>query len=280
MSNVPKESNRFKRILFKAAKPITGKVLKLKNRHKGESCYIFGDGISIKWFDLSAFSPKPTFSLSCIPFHNQASALNLRYGLLTEPYYFYPYFKMPSWSKEKTWWRNRINSKYAFYFKKNSTSDFFVSLSNYPVLRGKNIYYLFRSIDDYDFDFLQECIKSGEGIYNGSFRCSITLAIYMGFKDITLIGCDYTHEISRSLHWYEKGKGVISPQPNYERNFIEIAQKYINITTITISGSGSVLPARTYTEYTGKALFYQENHELASEETLKLLATWPGYKIF
>lgn len=43
---------------------------KYKDIHKGETCYIFGDGPSIKWFDLSKFSDHIGISCGVIPFHN------------------------------------------------------------------------------------------------------------------------------------------------------------------------------------------------------------------
>jgi hypothetical protein len=276
--NVPVNLHLLKKILFKVAAPITNRVLGLKNRHKNESCYIFGDGISIKWFDLAAFPKKPTFTLTYIPFHKQAESLNVRYCLLTEPKYFYPYFKLPY--PPNPWWRNRIHYIYRRLIKDRNDLEFFVNLRSYPVLRGNNIYYLFQSINDSDFEFLQECILSREEVNGGSLRYAILLAIYMGFKDIILVGCDYTHDLSRSLHWYEKGEGILYPQPDYQRRFFDIAQKYAKITTITIEGGGSALPAMTYTEFTGKPLNFRENHEILDEKTLKLLATWPGYTIF
>ena len=56
----------YKNFLFKVANPILSRIYSLKNYHKGESCYIFGDGVSIKWFDLSSFSDKPVISLNKI----------------------------------------------------------------------------------------------------------------------------------------------------------------------------------------------------------------------
>ena len=268
-----------KELLFNIAQPITNRTLALKNRHHGESCYIYGDGVSIKWFDLMALPKKSGLTLSCIPFHNQAAALDLRYGLLIEPYYFYPYFKMPTWSKNLRWWRNRINRKYVDLFRRNPDTDYFVNLSNYPILNGSNIYHLFQRLNDESFDFLSDCKRNNLGIFDGSLRCAISLAIFMGFKEIILVGCDYTHEVSRSMHWYEKGMGVITQQLSYEKHFFEIAQKHTSITTLTLEGLGSVLPSRTYTEFTGAPAIYRENHDLLDDATLKLLATWPGYSI-
>jgi hypothetical protein len=268
-----------KQVLDKVARPITNRVMSFKGRHKGESCYILGDGVSIKWFDLDAFREKPAFTLSCIPFHKQANALNLRYELLIQPFYFYPYCRNTSMLGKK-WWRNKIKDKYIDLFKKNKRSDSFVSLSNYPVLRGSNIFHLFRTINDPDFDYLQECQVNGVDIYEGSLRAAISLAIYMGFEEIVLVGCDYTHENSRSGHWYEKGKFTLNPHTDYQKGFLEIACKYAKIITITPEGGGSILPGVTYSKFTGRPLSFRENYEIMDIETLKMLDTYPDYKIF
>ena len=267
-----------KKVLNKIASPITNKIIRFKGRHKGESCYIFGDGVSIKWFELDAFPKKTTFTLSCLPFHKEVNALDVRYSLLIQPYYFYPYFRSPY--EPHNWHRHKIKDMYIDFFKKNKKLDCFVSLSNYPILRGSNIFHLFKAINDPDFDYFQECNANGVGIYNGSLCASISLAIYMGFEEITLVGCDYTHENSTTTHWYEKGKGILAPHINYERKFLEIACKYAKIITITLDGVGNIIPSLTYREFTGRSPFFRENNEIIDIETLKLLDMLPGYKIF
>jgi len=77
-----------KKVLDKIARPITNRLIGFKGRHKGESCYLFGDGVSIKSFDLDAFPEKPAFALGILPFHKQANALNIRYALLIQPFFF------------------------------------------------------------------------------------------------------------------------------------------------------------------------------------------------
>ena len=49
---------------------------------------------------------------------------------------------------------------------------------------------------------------------------------------------------------------------------------------ITASGRGSVLPSISYKDFTGKDLLYRENTDLASYEDLKILSSWPSYRIF
>lgn len=268
-----------KKAISKIAKPIVNKTLLFKGQHRGGSCYIFGDGISIKWFDLGSFRTKPVFTLSCIPFHKNAKILDIRYALLTQPYYFYPFVKTAP-DLGNRWYRNKIKDKFIELFKTNKELNCFVSLSNYPVLRSQNIFHLFGTINDPECDYLKDCNKNGIGIYHGSLRASISLAIFMGFEEIVLVGCDYTHKNKRIGHWYEKGKGSLTKYKNYESKFFEIACKYAKIITVTKDDSGDILPGITYPEYTGRSLNYRENDEIIDMEILKLLDAYPDYKIF
>jgi len=47
-----------KDMLAPFAKPLLSKIHRFKDIHRGESCYLIGGGISIKSFDLAAFSDK------------------------------------------------------------------------------------------------------------------------------------------------------------------------------------------------------------------------------
>jgi len=280
--NFINNTSTFKKIILKVANPVLNSILSIKNIHAGESCYIFGDGISIKWFDLSVFSNKPSISLNKIGFHKQSNFLNLKYSLFLEPFYFYPYF----WDKDKAtvkitgkkFFKNNVQIKFRELIKDQKETTFFTNISNYPVLWNSNIYYLFQIINDPESPFLQECYSKNENIFKGSMRSAIALAIFMGFKEIFLIGCDYTHEKTRSHHWYEKGQGKIIRNPKYQERFFNIASKYAKLTTITLDGKGSILPAKTYYEFSGKEPKFRENYELMKSSMLKTLSEDPWYK--
>ena len=125
--------------------------------------------------------------------------------------------------------------------------------------------------------------KKNINYFYGSFRSTISLAIYMGFKKIFLIGCDYTHEKTIVGHFYEKGKGKsFNLKSIYEKDFLEIATKYVTIVTITKSGKGSFLPSLTYEEFSGKKMFFRENLDLCDMSFLNLANKHPAlkYKIF
>ena len=76
----------FKNSLLKISSPILRKVNVFHNAHRGESCYIFGDGVSVKWFELKSFNDRICFTLGVLPFHKRSADLNIKYSLLAVSY--------------------------------------------------------------------------------------------------------------------------------------------------------------------------------------------------
>jgi hypothetical protein len=133
-------------------------------------------------------------------------------------------------------------------------------------------------MNDLDNKFIEECSLKNINYIGGSFQCAITLAIYMGFSKIFLVGCDYTHDIARSDHWYQKGQGRIGSFPNYQKDFLDIAIKYVDLMTITIEGKSKILPSKTYSEFTNNELKFRENYQLMDYSMLDIISRDPWYK--
>ena len=68
------------------------KNFKLEDRHLGEQCYIFGDGVSIQNYDLHNFNNKIGIACNHFPFHKDFKKTNVKYAILSEPFYFMPFF--------------------------------------------------------------------------------------------------------------------------------------------------------------------------------------------
>jgi len=257
-----------------------------KEIHKGDECYIFGGGVSIKWFDLNCFNNKKSIAVNYLPFHNDFENLKVKYCILSEPFWFLPFEKVVkalSIKKGFPWSiinyiPNHTQKVYREKILKNNNKHFFINLSNAFFLRRKNVTFLFDNIPD--SEFFDICISKGINAYHGSFRTSISLAIHMGFSKAYLVGFDYTHTPSRVSHWFEKGVGWDYEVENYNEDFFLIARKFIEIITVTIEGKSNILPSITYNELTGKQPKYRENNELVETNTLKILSTFPGYKIY
>lgn len=268
-------TSSLKKILPVIASPILSDIHKYKDMNKGESCYLIGDGVSVKWYDLKQFSQFEAIPCGFLPFHNDFDRIEVNHLILSEPWWFYPIMRTTGFPREVI--RNEIQSVYREVISSNENKNFFINLSNYPVIKNKNVTYLFQDIFDkrLPHNFISKRINS----MAGSMRTSIMLAAYLGFDHCYLVGYDYTHFPSRSLHWYEKGEGVFVPQPNHNADFLKIAKEFIDITTITLDGASETLQWETYEEHTGVQPIFKENTELLSNKYLSALATWPGYQI-
>ncbi len=251
-------------------------IQRFKDAHRGESCYLIGNGVSIKWFDLAAFADKPAIPCTFIPFHNDFNKLNVKYLLMAEPWCFSPVVR--TGSPAKIIIREPIMRRYREIIKKYREIEFFIHLSNYPFLRARNINYLYRDVydDRLPADFITRRINA----FHGSLRTSVFLAIYLGFAHCYLVGYDYTHVPSRNSHFYDKGYGIFHAHPDHEKEFFKIASEFINITTITLDGSSDCIDAVTYKEYTGRKPVFRENTEIIDKRYLKVLSTDPVYSIY
>lgn len=267
-------NNLIKNIFLKLFAPTLNKTAVFKNKHLGEECYIIGDGASLKWFDLVKFSDKISITVGFSIFHKDYVSLNAKYALLAEPYWFFPTIRY----QKKTILINYIQRKYRKYINLHTNTNYFISLTNLPVLSGRNLYYLFYDLPE--TDLVQEFKNAGLNPFHGSFRTSILMSIYLGFDTAYLVGFDYTHTPSRHLHWYEYGEGILEDQLNYEAEFIKIASKYIKLKTVTIEGKSDKLESITYKELTGDNPVFKENSSILTPIILKVLSTWKGYKIF
>lgn len=269
--------NALKELLVPFAKPLLSKLHKYKGSHKGESCYLMGDGVSLKWFDLAAFGDLTTIPCGFIPFHNDFDRLSVDYVSIIETWWFYPF----QWTTSPpiSLIRNPISASYKKdVIDRYTEKKFIVNLSNYPTLRKKNVFYNYKYF--LDAALPENHLSNRINCYEGSLRWMILLAVYLGFDHVYLVGCDYTHIPCRGLHWYEKGEGIYSSFPGYQKEFFEVAKEFVDITTITLDGTSEFINARTYEEHTGRRPLYRENTELLSDKYLQLLASWPGYSIY
>ena len=86
--------NNFKNLIHKFSLKKRNEIKLYKNLHLNDECYLFGDGPSIKWFDLNCFNNKIGFTCGKIFYHKDYKKLNLKYLSIAEPFYFSPIFLM------------------------------------------------------------------------------------------------------------------------------------------------------------------------------------------
>ncbi len=266
---------------YKILKPVLSLILRrnrvFKDSYLDQEAYLLGDGVSIKYFDLKFFRDKPCIPISYIHFHNDAHLLNMCFSLINEPFYFYPFFRLPY--PPYTYWRNVIQIMYRKFRKLRPRVPFFTNVSNLPFFYGSNNYYLFDDLPG--SDFVDELKANGLKPFDGSVRTGIVLAHYFGFRKIYLVGFDYTHNPSVAHHFYEKGNGQIVDLGNHNSLFFNIANKYIECITITTNEKKSnYLESISYEKYTGCKTMFKENVDIVDMGILTVLDKWSDYKIF
>jgi len=258
-----------------AAKFVTCGLKKFSNRHKGETCYIFGDGPSVKWFDLSMFKDNLSICSGVLPFHNDFNKLKAKYFTVAEPWLFMPKVFQPTYLHEY----KCVGEKYLKFIKSSSDKEFFINLSNMPVLSGKNVNYIFRRLPVRGNR--TDSLLGKFNLFNGSFRAPLAIAYYLGFSKVYLVGFDaWTIQPARNLHWYEKGRGEFFNATNFDMDFLNILKEVMDIYTISIDGGSKNVKNISYEAYTGKPPVFRENYELLSPHYLKVLASYTRYKIF
>ncbi|MBU3564449.1 hypothetical protein [Polynucleobacter sp. MWH-HuK1] len=260
-----------------AAKIFTPGLKRFSNLHKGKTCYIFGDGPSIKWFNLSEFSNHPAICCGQIPFHKDFHKLDVKYILITEPWLFVPKLFQPN----ITYLHQLVHiaNEYKNLIVSTPEKEFFVSLSNRFALTGKNIHYVYRGLPQ--IRNKTDALLGNFDLFGGSFHAALSLAYYMGFKKAYLIGFDgWTIQPARALRWYELGPGEFFEPTNFALDFLRALRPEIDIYTISKDGESCNVKNISYESFTGKAPKYSENHELLTNRHLNILATFPEYKIF
>ena len=270
------------KILSTISKKILGRNKKFKGLHQGDSCYLFGNGSSLKYFDLKKFDDKISIVCNGLFLHQDFRNLNVKYYYHCHPFFSYPYWVNPY---SKKFVKNALWSIYKEKIKLNSHLAYFINLSSYFGLNGHNIYYIHhfnKPFEGYDADTCRA---------DSYFTCStsslggmIGLAIYMGFKDITLLGCDNSFYPQRGGHFYELGgrPDAYGPRPSNEIYFHD-ATKYANLRIVTPNNNyrGLILPSITYEVLTGDAPVYKEHDEIISKPDLLALSRCDmEYKIF
>lgn len=268
------------KIISLLAKKVLDKNKKFEGLHNGESCYIFGNGASLKHFDLKKFNNKIAIGCGALFLHRDIKKINLKYYFEGHTFFYYPYWVNPYSNKFE---KNILGS---FYRKESILNDdisFFCSLSNYFGLNGHNIYYVHHF--DKPFDSFSDCrLDSNFTAMASGLAGMIGLAVCMGFKDITFVGCDYTFFPQSQGHFYEYGKfsDTFNETP-INQKFLSAAAEQANLRIVTPNESyrGHILPHISYKELTGDEPVYKENDEILSKsDLLALSCSGMPYKIF
>src|SRR5579871_2580081 len=115
----------------------------LYQRHLGQECYVFGDGISLKWMDLHQFADRLSILGNMMIYHQEIHALNIPYCAIAEPNWFWPIYPYRNGGHVR-FLRHSIHQEYRKAIGRHPDTTFFINISNYPVARFSNAPYVSR----------------------------------------------------------------------------------------------------------------------------------------
>jgi hypothetical protein len=244
-----------------------------KNSESEQSCYVFGDGPSIKYMDLKFFANLPSIATNEIINHVDFEHLDCKYWIMPEPVFFWP-GNTSVMSDRSTLVRRYKRGLHPRALKDKSIK---------PILNVLSFPFTFQSRAHYFYygrrHFKHLPIAQREDAFAGTINSAITIAIHLGYKKIYLIGFDYTHKPSTSLHWYEHGRGIKTNHSGYNSDYFKEALRYIDIVTVTIDAESEFLPFITYETLTGEKPRYKENFEILSQDRYETLRNHKTYLI-
>ena len=245
--------------------------IKFKNIHAGETCYIFGNGGSLKYYDISKLSKDiPAIVCSYSLIDKRLEKLNVKYMVVTDSYNLYPvlYNTYPHVRKFQI---NRCRPILKKIIEKATKVHIFTSLTNLYAT------FFWKIPLNYVFNFGEKKYKSDmAGLFNGDSAASIMLATakYLGFSKAIIMGCDYFGTPPILGHFYADYKPFewSSVEYNDYRARIKLAAEGIDVIVILPEGVTSPdFKYDSYENFFGLARIYQENHEFIDAKDLKML---------
>ncbi len=246
---------------------VSGNV-KFKDIHKGETCLIFGNGASLKYFNFELF-PKHvaiacTFSLLDIRFKK----LNLKYNYLSEPYILYPYIYNDYTQKIQ---KNPLRMIFKKIFLKNDNVTFFTSISNsLSFLKKPNNLRYWHHFGLKDFSSVDLAGKFSTS--STTLDAMLGMARYMGFSKAIILGCDYLCSPKMEGHFYANNIPVFGKEDYEYALRIQKSIGELDVLVICPKGSSALLlPSLTYEEYFGVQEEYKSNREIIENDDLEMI---------
>ncbi len=165
----------------------------LKDKYKGETCYILGNGPSIKNLDVTLLKGKHTFAVN--GFYESPLYDKL------EPQFYCVYDKFEFANRTEVLQKmvDENNRSMTFLFNRRAIGK---------IKNDKNCYYVYSTILPTTHNNSYDLTKNANTFINVLGFC-VMCAIFMGFKRIVLLGNDFSRFASRKQHhFYDVDKQI------------------------------------------------------------------------
>lgn len=267
----------YPRILNFKYRDVLKNNLELKNIHSNKRCFIFGNGPSVKNLDLNKFRNEYIFVVNEFDRHPQFKNLEHVYHIIADPYYFV--------NDKNTYFWERIKNKSD---TANKNTSFIFHIAGKNLIKKENlftknkVYYLStQGIMSEHFDFNIELNKTVPWPKNSLLSC-LMASVYMGFREIYLLGCDHDFLATRIGldqgkpktfdHFYENEelKQISTMEPGKAKEKLAIRYKWDE----NMGGSYEQLMVQILQLFKNYRLFYNKAMELHPD--IKIFNATPG----
>lgn len=165
---------------------VLSKNKELKNKHGGKRCFLIGGGPSVKNINLGVLKDEYTFVMGEFDNNFQFEVLNPKFYVISDSVYFT--------EGESDYWNRQFEKKDKTI---KSSTDIFVSLNartytkKSHLFTNHKVHYLgMQGIISENFSFNTDLDKYLPWPKN-SMLLSMMIAVYMGFEEIYLLGCEH-----------------------------------------------------------------------------------------
>jgi len=181
-------------------KNILAKNKALKNQYRGKRCFIIGNGLSLNQMDLKRLKNEYTFALNFFYLYKDFKEIKPKFYSIMEPIENFPraglstdkVFREIEEAFKNIDVKMFLRTDIKEYIKKN---NFFLN---------KDIYYLLADRGILKTLIMSDDISKYYSFADGSIYNAICIAVYLGFSEIYLIGCDYDYILRRNEeHFYD-----------------------------------------------------------------------------
>jgi uncharacterized Rossmann fold enzyme len=199
------------------------RLLKFKDIHSGQRCFIVGNGPSINKQDLTLLKEEFTFATNAFALHDKFEQMNISYYCVSDPLF----------------WRRKGGVPRPIYEKLLKQPDMILFLEQTGRILGNlfpqgRVYYLFldyyhRVRDGYVSMDISKRTYYGHTVV---IDFCIPLAYYMGFKEIYLLGCDCDYNLEEApdfskSYFYSGNKKPQEEASSYAARIVAEAQEWI-----------------------------------------------------
>lgn len=176
---------------FSKDKEVVKTNIKFKDIHLGKRCFILGTGPSLKNFDYKLLEDEIVFGVNYVYKGEIINHIVPKYYCIYDENFYYRDIQDLKDVMEKL--------KSTTFFLRTKAIDPINKLKP----RNSNIYYQSCNVFQYNDYIKVDMTKNITAPFNVVLGC-IQTAIYMGFKEIYLLGCDYNSFASQKLeHFYD-----------------------------------------------------------------------------